>query len=467
MADKKTLRRTRSVHWVTAWAAAALLAGCSLMPAYERPTAPVAADWPGAAPGAVAATPLAWADFVTDPRLRDLIAMALQNNRDLRLATLNIDQVRAQYQIRQADLLPNVNLAAGGNRQSAIGSGISSNYQVGLALSSWEIDFFGRIASLKEAALAQYLASQAARDAAQTSLVAAVASTWLSLQANDELLDLTQRTLATRRDSLRLIQLRFDNGASSALDLRQAESLTAAAEAALALQTRQRALDLNALTLLVGQPLPSALLTSGATPPAQARFRDVPAGLPSDLLTRRADIRQAEQQLMAANANIGAARAAFFPRIALTANLGTASSDLSGLFKDGSWGFTLSPLALLPVFDAGRNQAALDGANAARAVAMAQYEKAIQSAFREVADALAGRATLGEQLRAQQAQATAEAERLRLAELRYRNGVSSFLDVLDAQRSLYATQQGLTQTRLAQQQNQMALYKALGGGWGD
>ncbi|MDO9571112.1 MAG: efflux transporter outer membrane subunit [Hydrogenophaga sp.] len=467
MNDNKTLSRTRPARLLTVLAAAAVLAGCSLMPVYERPAAPVPADWPGAAAGAAPASPLAWADFVADARLRELMALALQNNRDLRVATLNIEQVRAQYQIRQADQVPNLNLAASGNRQPASGGGISSSYQVGLAMSSWEIDFFGRIASLKEAALAQYLASEAARNAAQTSLVAAVASTWLSLQANDELLDLTRRTLATRSDSLRLTRLRFDNGATSALDLRQAESLTAAAQAALAQQSRQRALDLNALTLLVGQPLPSALVAPAAAQAAQPLFRDVPAGLPSDLLARRADILQAEQQLMAANANIGAARAAFFPRLALTASVGTASGDLSGLFKDGSWGFTLSPQALLPIFDAGRNQAGLDGAQAARAVAVAQYEKAIQSAFREVADALAGRATLGEQLHAQQAQATAEAERLRLAELRYRNGVSSFLDVLDAQRSLFATQQGLTQTRLAQQQNQVALYKALGGGWSE
>lgn len=468
MIDNKILSRTRPAGLLTALAAAAVLAGCSLMPVYERPAAPVAADWPGAAPGASSATPLAWTDFVGDPRLRELIALALQNNRDLRVATLNIEQVRAQYQIRQADQFPALNLAASGNRQPASGGGINSSYSVGLAMSSWEIDFFGRIASLKEAALAQYLASEAARDAAQTSLVAAVASTWLSLQANDELLGLTQRTLATRRDSLRLTRLRFDNGATSALDLRQAESLTAAAEATLAQQMRQRVLDLNALTLLVGQPVPSALIASPATDVIdQPLFRSVPAGLPSDLLTRRADIRQAEQQLIAANASIGAARAAFFPRIALTAGVGTASGDLSGLFKDGSWGFTLSPQALLPIFDAGRNQAGLDSAQVTRAAAVAQYEKAIQSAFREVADALAGRATLGEQLRAQQAQASAEAERFRLAELRYRNGVASFLDVLDAQRSLFATQQGLTQTRLAQQQNQVALYKALGGGWSD
>ena len=468
MTDNKNLNLPRPLG---AWAmlvAAAVLAGCSMMPVYERPAAPLPADWPGAADGAAPASPLAWADFVADVRLRELVALALQNNRDLRVATLNIEQVRAQYQIRQADQLPNLNLAASGNRQPASGGGINSSYQVGLAMSSWEIDFFGRIASLKEAALAQYLASEAARDAAQTSLVAAVASTWLSLQANDELLGLTQRTLATRRDSLRLTRLRFDNGAASALDLRQAESLTAAAEAALAQQTRQRALDLNALTLLAGQALPVALVAAAAGDvTTQPLFRSVPAGLPSDLLTRRADIRQAEQQLVAANASIGAARAAFFPRIALTASVGTVSGDLSGLFKDGSWGFTLSPQALLPIFDTGRNQAGLEGAQAARAVAVAQYEKAIQSAFREVADALAGRATLGEQLRAQQAQAHAEAERFRLAELRYRNGVSSFLDVLDAQRSLFATQQGLTQTRLAQQQNQVALYKALGGGWSD
>jgi multidrug efflux system outer membrane protein len=465
--------------------AVAALSACSFIPTYERPVAPVAAQFPGQAQAAPAADQIAWREFVGDARLRELIALALANNRDLRVATLNIEQVRAQYQIRRADQFPTLNLAASGNRQPAAdgSGGISSTYSVGVALSSWEIDFFGRIASLKEAALAQYLASEEARRAAQTSLVAAVVSAWLSLQTNDELLALTQRTLATREDSLRLSKLRFDNGATSALDLRQAESLTAAAQASLAQQRRLRALDVNALTLLVGQAPPAELLpapptlpaASGANgvavpmapTPAAPMLRDVPAGLPSDLLTRRADIRQAEQQLIAANANIGAARAAFFPRISLTASAGTASSSLSGLFKDGSWGFTLAPQALLPIFDAGRNRANLDASNAARDIAVAQYEKAIQTAFREVADALAGSATLGDQLTAQQVQATAEAERFRLAELRYRNGVASFLDVLDAQRSLFATQQALAQTRLAQQQNQVALYKALGGGWAE
>jgi multidrug efflux system outer membrane protein len=279
------------------------------------------------------------------------------------------------------------------------------------------------------------------------------------------LLSLTQSTLATREDSLRLTKLRFDNGANSALDLRQAESLAAAARSTLAQQQRAKSLDLNALTLLVGQTLPAHLLPFGPGATTQAQLSDVPEGLPSDLLNRRADIRQAEQALIAANANIGAARAAFFPRISLTASVGTVSNQLSGLFESGSWGFSLAPQALLPIFDAGRNQANLTVAKVSRDVAVAQYEKAIQTAFREVADALAGRATLGEQLIAQQTQATAEAERFRLADLRYRNGVSSYLDVLDAQRSLFATQQALAQTKLAQQQSQVALYKALGGGW--
>ncbi len=454
---------------MAALAAAAALAGCSMIPAYERPGAPVAAQWPGTpAPAGttttVAAADLAWSDFAGDAALREAIGLALANNRDLRVATLNIEQVRAAYDIRRADQLPTLNLAATGSRQPKTdGSGaISSAYSAGLSMAAWEIDFFGRVASLKDAALAQYLASREARQATQISLVGAVASTWLSLQANDELLALAQRTLATREDSLRLTRLRLDNGAASALDLRQAESLSAVARATLAQQQRLRMLDLNALTLLVGQPLPDAALPRAAS--ATSPLRDVPAGLPSDLLTRRPDIRQAEQQLIAANASIGAARAAFFPRISLTASAGTASSALSGLFKGGAWGFTLAPQALLTVFDAGRNQANLAASQAGRDIAVAQYEKAIQSAFREVADALAGRATLGEQAAAQQAQLVAETDRLRLAELRFRNGVSSSLDVLDAQRSLFAVQQAVAQTRLAVLQNQVALYKALGGG---
>lgn len=444
--------------------AVAVLSGCSFIPTYERPAAPVPASFPGQAADAAAGAALpAWDTVVADARLRDLIALALQNNRDLRVAVLNIEQVRAAYQIKRADQFPTLNLAASGNRQPNGSGGISSTYSAGLSMASWELDFFGRVAALKDTALAQFLASEEAKRAAQTSLVASVANGWLALQADEELLDLTRRTVTTREDSLRLTKLRADNGVASALDLRQAESLAAAARGTLAQLQRSRAQDLNALTLLVGQAPPAALLPTAGT--SSAAMRAVPEGLPSDLLARRADIRQAEQALIAANANIGAARAAFFPRIALTASVGSASSDLSGLFKDGSWGFTLAPQAVLPIFDAGRNQAGLDSAKVGRDIAVAQYEKAIQTAFREVADALAGRATLGEQLTALQQQADADAERLRLSELRYRGGVSSSLDWLDAQRSLFATQQSLTQIQLAQQQNQVALYKALGGGY--
>mgnify|MGYP001605628577 CR=1 FL=1 len=444
--------------------AVAVLSGCSFIPTYERPAAPVPASFPGQAADVAAGAALpAWDTVVADARLRDLIALALQNNRDLRVAALNMEQVRAAYQIKRADQFPTLNLAASGNRQPNSSGGISSTYSAGLAMASWELDFFGRVAALKDTALAQFLASEEAKRAAQTSLVAAVANGWLALQADEELLDLTQRTLTTREDSLRLTKLRFDNGVASALDLRQAESLAAAARGSQAQLQRNRALDLNALTLLVGQTPPAALLPTAST--SSVAMRAVPEGLPSDLLARRAAIRQAEQALIAANANIGAARAAFFPRIALTASVGSASSELSGLFKDGSWGFTLAPQAVLPIFDAGRNQAGLDSAKVGRDIAVAQYEKAIQTAFREVADALAGRATLGEQLTALQQQANADAERLRLSELRYRGGVASSLDWLDAQRSLFATQQSLTQIQLAQQQNQVALYKALGGGY--
>lgn len=444
--------------------AVAVLSGCSFIPTHERPAAPVPARFPGQTAEASAGAALpAWESVVADARLRELIALALQNNRDLRVAALNMEQVRAQYQIRRADQLPTLNLAATGNRQPNSSGGINSTYTAGVAMASWELDFFGRVAALKDAALAQYLASEEARRAAQTSLVAAVASGWLSLQADEDLLALTQRTLDTREDALRLTKLRFDNGAASALDLRQAESLAAAARGTLAQLQRTRAQNLNALTLLVGQTPPATLLPTAGT--SSAALQAVPEGLPSDLLTRRADIRQAEQALMAANANIGAARAAFFPRISLTASVGTVSNELSGLFKDGSWGFSLAPQALLPIFDAGRNQANLDAARVGRDIAVAQYEKAIQTAFREVADALAGRATLGEQLAALQSQADAEAERLRLTELRYRGGVASSLELLDAQRSLFATQQALTQVQLAHQQNQVALYKALGGGY--
>ena len=369
----------------------------------------------------------------------------------------------ADTDIRSADRLPTVGAAVAGSRTPNSSGGTTSLYTAGLAFTAWEIDFFGRIASLSEAALAQFLGSEEGRKAAQITLVSAVASTWLTLVADEELLAITVQTLASREESLRLSRLRLDAGATSEIDFRLAQSLAEGARATLAQLQRQRALDRNALALLVGQPLPPDL--DGGTSTEVIALPDLPAGTPSDVLVRRPDVRQAEQQLIAANANIGAARAAFFPRISLTAGIGTASSELSGLFKGGSWGLTVAPQLLLPIFDAGRNAAGLRSARVSREIALAQYEKAIQSAFREVADALAGRATLGEQLQAQRNVAEAETVRLRLAQLRYDNGVASSLDLLDAQRSLFTARQALVQTRLVQLQNQVLLYKALGGGW--
>ncbi len=450
--------------------AAAVLAGCaSMAPTYERPAAPVAGTYPGDAATTLNLTERAsdidWRRYFADARLQRLIELALQQNRDLRVAVLNIDRARAQYGVQRADRLPSVNAAATLTRQPSSSGTQTSLYTVGLAGTSYELDLFGRVRSLSDAALSQYLATEEGRRAAQVSLIGAVARGYLALQADDELLALTRHTLSTREESGKLTQLRFDNGASSELDVQQSRSLIESARATLAQQQRQHALDDNALVLLLGQPLPAELPAS--RPLADTTLgAQLGAGLPSDLLTQRPDVLQAEQALRSANANIGAARAAFFPRITLTGSAGTASSELEGLFKSGSFAWTFIPQITLPIFDSGRNQSNLDVSQANRDIALAQYEKAVQTAFREVADALAGRATWGEQLRAQQAQADAEAARFRLSDLRYRNGASSYLDLLDAQRSLFAAQQAAVQVRLAQLQNQVTLYQALGGGSG-
>ncbi len=465
------------IQRLTVLAAAMVLAGCSFAPKYERPAAPIAGDWPalglataGTSPAGQAASALEWQTFFSDPQLRKLIEVSLTNNRDLRIAVLNIEQARAQFQIRRADQFPSVGAAATGLRQpNTNGNGtITSAYTAGLAMTSYELDFFGRVASLKDAALSQYLATEEGRKTTQITLIASVANAYLSLLADQESLAITQQTLDSREVSLKLSQLRFDNGVSSELDLRQSQSLVEAARVSLAQLQRQRALDENALSLLLGQPLNgdlAVILPTGQGLADRPVMADVPAGLPSDLLTLRPDIRQAEQQLLAANANIGAARAAFFPKISLTASAGSASSNLSNLFNSGTYGWTLAPQLFLPLFDAGRNQAGLDVSKATRDIAVAQYEKAIQTAFREVADALAGRATLGVQLKAQQAQSTAEAARFKLSDLRYQNGIANQLELLDAQRALFAAQQAVVQTRLQQLQNQVTLYKTLGGGW--
>ena len=466
------LRRARPA--MTVLAVSMVLAGCSLIPTYERPAAPVPSTFPndpmqptGAAPATVA-----WQDFFTDTRLRGLIETALANNRDLRVSVLNIEQARAQFQIQRSAQFPAVGLSGSGSRASpniyqAFGGGsVSSSYAVNLGVTAWELDFFGRIASLKEQALAQYLATEESRKATQISLIAAVANGWLTVLADDELLEITRQTLATRDESVRLTRLRFENGVSSEIDFQLANSLAETARASYAQLQRQRAQDENALALVVGAPVPSTSLTGierGLS--TAAIMADVPAGLPSDLLTERPDIRAAEQQLIAANASIGAARAAFFPRISLTGAIGTQSTEFSNLFSAGTKAWSFSPSITLPIFNAGLNQANLDISRASQQIAVAQYEKTIQTAFREVADALAGRSTYGEQVRALRAQTEAEATRFRLQDLRYRNGISSSLDLLDAQRSLFTAQQAATQARLQQLQNQVTLYKALGGGW--
>lgn len=446
------------------------LAGCATkIPNYERPAAPVAAAYPGAtpaqAPAGPAASDIEWRDYFGDDRLKRLIDIALKNNRDLRVSVLNIEQARAQYQVRRADELPTVGIGATGSRQPNASGSIASTYTAGLAVTAYELDFFGRVRSLSAAALAQYLGTEEARKNVQIALISSVANTYLNLLADDELLAVTRRALVTREESLKLTRLKFDVGAASELDYRQAESLLEGARATLAQLLRQRALDENALSLLLGQSLP-ADLPQGLGIASQELINELPVGVPSEVLARRPDVRQAEQQLIAANANIGAARAAFFPKITLTGSAGIASSQLSGLFKSGSFGWTFMPQLLVPIFDSERNQASLEAASISRDIALAQYEKAIQTAFREVADSLAGRATLGEQARAQQAQANAEAARFKLADLRYRNGAASYLDVLDAQRSLLAAQQAVVQVQVQKVQNQVTLYKVLGGGWG-
>lgn len=456
-------------------------AGCSFIPAHLRPDAPVPAVYPGepssaSLPDAQAAADTPWQRYFADPRLQRLIETALAHNRDLRIAALNIEQARAQYQVRRADAWPTVNAGATASRQPRVDSGsagssasssISSTYTAGLSVTSYEFDFFGRVRSLSQAQLAQFLSTEEARKTVQISLIASVATAWLGLLADDEALAVTRRTLLTREESMKLLQLRFDHGASSEIDLRQAETLLEGARVVLAQQTRQRAQNENALALLLGQPVPADALATPDAATEPSVLPELPAGLPSELLTRRPDIRQAEQQLIAANANIGAARAAFFPRITLSTSIGSASTELSGLFKGGSFAWSFAPQVLLPIFDGGRNQANLDVAQVNRDIAIAQYERAVQSAFREVADALAGRATLGEQLRAQQAQARAEAVRAKLADLRFRNGAASTLDVLDAQRSLFTAQQAVVQAQVAERQNRVRLYQVLGGGWTD
>ncbi len=447
---------------------AAMVSGCSLAPPYERPQAPVAGAYPSQSTVGNA-TSIGWRNFFPDQRLQSLIETALDNNRDLRIAALRIDEARAQYNIQSADLLPNLNATASASRSRTPGSvaasgntAVNSHYQVGLGMTAFELDFFSRVRSLTNATLAQYLATEEASRTARITLIAEVAKAYLAERAFAEQDELARKTLESREAAYKLAKQRFDVGASSALDLRQSEILVQSARASVAALTRQRAQAINALTLLAGKPLTD--LPAAQSLSEQHIVTDIPAGVPSDLLERRPDVRAAERRLQAANANIGAARAAFFPRIALTASTGTASNALSGLFESGSRNWSFATQLVLPIFDAGRNSANLTLAEVRNNIAVADYEKTIQVAFREVADALAARATLNAQIDAQRAVQEAQAERLKLANLRYQNGVASSLEVLDAERELFSAQQTLVQAQLLRLTNTIDLYRALGGG---
>jgi outer membrane protein, multidrug efflux system len=475
-----------SVIAVAAAVATTVLGGCTMAPWYHRPEAPVSQSFPqggvyatqpgqpGGAPNGrsangAAATDIGWRDFFVDQRLQQLIAIALQNNRDLRVSVLNVEAVRAQYQITRAELFPSIN-AVGTDTRTRVPTALQtapfnpySIYNVGLQ-ASWEIDFWGRIRSLKDQALAQYLATAEARKAAEISLVSQVADQYLTMLAEDDLLKVTQDTLKTAQDSYTITKVQFDNGTGSELDLRQAQTVVETAQANLQAQARARAQAENALVLLIGEPLP-ADLPQGLQLGSQDLLTDIPEGLPSDLLTRRPDIMEAEQQLLAANANIGAARAAFFPKISLTAALGTESLTLGGLFHAGTAAWSFVPQVTMPIFEGGSNIANLNLANVEKRIEIANYEKAIQSAFREVADGLAARGTYDQQIAALERNTFANQRRLDLSDLRYKNGVDSYLSVLTAQTDLYSAQQTLIQTRLARLTNLVDLYRALGGGW--
>jgi len=447
---------------------AVLLVGCSFAPTYERPPLAVAERFPGAATEVAPGPPapdIDWQQVFTDPRQQRLIDLALQNNRDLRLAALNVEQAQARFQIQRASLFPTLSAGVGGSRQNTASGATVETYSAGVLITQYEIDFFGRLRNLSDSAQAQVVSAEEGRRAAQISLVAAVAATHLALLADDENIKLTQQTLDTRVETLRLTRLRYDNGALSELDLQLAVSVVASARAALLQLQRARAFDESLLMQLVGAPLPADLPAGAATLGEMQAFPPLPVGLPSSVLERRPDILAAEQQLIAANFDIGAARAVYFPQVSLTASAGSVSGEFSSLFKGGTWGWSVAPQVLLTLFDSGRNVAINRLADTNRDVALAQYDKAVQTAFREVADALAGRDTLSDEVRALQETSDAEAARLRLADLRFRNGVASSLDLLDAQRSLFTAQQLALRAQLAQSQNQVSLYKALGGGW--
>jgi outer membrane protein, multidrug efflux system len=481
----------------TAFAASALwlLHGCTMEPRYRAPALPVPQQWPlpatTAAPGepvaapteptgspgeadaaaSVAAWDIGWRDFFADERLQQLIAQALANNRDLRVAVLNIQLARAQYRVQRSALLPAIDASGSYTKAKlpAVETGLpysvtESYYQVGVGASSFELDLFGRVRSLTHAALEQYLSQEQARRSAQLSLIAQVANAYLTLASDRELERLAQDTLKNQEDSFALTQKRHAIGAVSGLDLAQAQTTVESARSDAARYEGNVAQDIDALGLLVGASVDAGLLPQDFGPGTMG-VAALPPGLPSTVLLRRPDVLQAEYVLRSANADIGAARAAFFPTISLTGTIGSASPALSGLFKSGTGTWNFAPEVTLPLFHGGQLIGNLAVARTERDIAVAQYEKAIQSGFREVADALALTPTLERERVAQEALVDASRRAYDLSQQRYKAGSDSYLAVLDAQRSFYGAQQGLIATRLAQQNNRVTLYKALGGGW--
>ena len=453
------------------------LTGCTLAPKYHQPAAPIAGAWPENSPAGAsaavtnAAADIGWHDFFSDPRLQSIIGLALTNNRDLQLAVLNVEVSQAQYRIQRANLFPQVDATGSYTRQLTpayeVFSGQSAQnsvYSVGIGTTSYELDLFGRIRSLKAQALENYFATAEARRNAQIALVAEVAIQYLTELELDDQLAVARQTLASVQSAYDLNKQSYDVGNASELDLRTAEAQVQTARVSIASYQQQRNQAEHALILLVGEPLPANL------PPvrplgAQQLLADIPPGLPSDLLQRRPDILEAEHSLRAANANIGAARAAFFPTIKITANAGLSSQQLSSLFTSGSETWLFNPQITLPIFEAGQNRANLDVAKLNTRIDIANYEKAIQTAFREVADALTAKKFLDDQIAGQERLVQAEQSRYDLSTARYRNGVDNYLTVLSAQQDLYNAQQNLVTLQLSRASNLVTLYQDLGGGW--
>ncbi|PIB90705.1 efflux transporter outer membrane subunit [Caulobacter sp. FWC2] len=456
--------------------ASTAVSACTLAPKYERPALPVAQTWstPSLEPtGSVTAADLDWRQVLVDPRLQGVVDLALKQNRDLRVAVLNIEKARAQYGVQRSALFPGINGTLSEQRShspaavsqvpGATGSIDTEVYSATIGFTSYELDLFGRVRSLNAQALQSFFATQETSRSVRISLIAETANAWLTLAADQERLTLAKDTLATREDSLRLTQQQVDGGVGSLATLRNAQVQAETARSDVAVYAAQVAQDRNALTLLVGTDVPADLLPSGSLASAQI-LADLPAGLPSDVLARRPDVLSAEHSLQGANANIGAARAAFFPRISLTGSLGSSSTELGDLFKSGSKAWSFTPQISLPIFAGGSNVANLNVSKANRDIAVATYEKTVQTAFREVSDALSVRDTVGERLAAQERLVVAATDSQRLSQQRRDAGLDSALTLLDSQRTLYSAQQGLITARLARATNLVTLYKTLGGG---